>query len=1183
MRIEYIEESFTKLETDSTLQNLIAQANARYILYNTGEDEKNFPGYTIKDEQLNMLAFKYLNIGCNYFDSKIFTKASYSIEKASSILEYVHGSPNVQTKNKNLYGLISALGYYVSFQYSKSFILIKKLQSDTVISSLISHFLNRNFNQLLNEINQIVIGSEYSDEYITTNFDENDNTIRIYEIIIAKALNNCIKYYYTGDYELLRSAKQNLTDLQEISEIRGEPDIWWVIRLLILILDGFDEASLWSVLGKYFDTETELPLKYIQSLVYKTSCNITELFVTQRNSLPLILKGEEKGSIISIPTSSGKTRIGEISILNCIIDNPEAKILFIAPFRSLAYEIENSLDEIFGNLGISISHLYGGSLFSKLDEKIIEESTVIVATPEKSKALLRSNNEILSSIKLVIVDEGHLLGADKRLIINEMFYEELKFHVNKNNGEFLLLSAVLPNAKDLAEWLTSSSNNVYKENWRPSDERIGIMQWNGVSVDLNWQSTDTERNSFNANFILREELPRKPHQKEIHYFPESKNQAIAATAYKLKNFGPVLIFVGLKSSVFTIANEYVKCITVDDGDFEFKNKSNWQAFELACTESYGADSEWLKFARLGVFCHNADLLSDVRLPLERLMRSEKPRAIIATSTLGQGVNLGVSSVIFSTIYQASTAITKRDFWNIAGRAGRAYVDHEGKILVAQDVYLLNGVSVFRNNIFPKFSKYSQELKKIFKDISKGRLEFKPNLTLAKVKQTLSDDIPREIHNIFRTSHNERIKWEKNTIQEYFNKENIDEAESGCLRLIRVLKLLALKNGLSFENLIELLADNRISDIHKQSDEIDSLLDWIDDGLLALHNFNNIEGNDLSWVDEYFVKSLAYLQSKKFDDITGDEVIEFVKARIKGITKKVGIEKSEWENVVSSGIPINSDLQIEYKLDIVIEYVQKYKDEDKTVENRIRLLAKIENTINDINALKADFLRSSQYNEIRKMWLSGIPMSQITHLENAIDIITKHYSFNLPWVLNGISKKLLKRSLIEESDIIEELAILVELGLPSIKSVKIYQAGIRSRSSALEISDLFDDELWEKSIKTYKNDLVRHSDYYKEQVSKTASSWIELLVRFSKREHMKIKKVSNFSFGKVHQETKRLIARLINGEQYLFSPDFKVIKKIGKGSDIDFTEVNNLNGIYFDYDEDEEIWKMNCINPYIKFS
>ncbi|MCW1734597.1 DEAD/DEAH box helicase [Anaerorudis cellulosivorans] len=1117
MNIEHIEESYQVLESDSTLQNLIAQANARYILYNTGESQQNFPRYTIKDEQLNTLAFKYLNVGCNYFEKHNYTKAAHSLEKGAAILEYIHGSLNTQTKNKNLFCLISALAYYVSFQYSKSFILISKIQSDTTISSLISLFLSRHFDQLLSEIDQLLTDSSYDDEYLAEHFDEDDTT-KIYEIIIAKALNHYVQFYHTGNNEFLEIAKRNLIDLQDIAGIKGEPDIWWVIRLLLLIIEGFKESSLWHVLGHYFNIKDKFPLKYIQSLVYKNG-SITELFLTQRNSLPKVLNNEQNGSIVSIPTSSGKTRIGEIAILNCLVNEPDAKILFIAPFRSLAYEIENSLDEIFSNLDISVSHLYGGSLFSKLDEKIINESSVIVATPEKAKALLRSSKEILSCIKLVIVDEGHLFGANKRLIVNEMFYEELRYHIGLNGGKFLLLSAVLPNAEDLSEWLTGSSNNVYKENWRPSDERIGIMEWNGVSVNINWRSTDTERNSFNPNFIVRQELPKKPRQRKIRYFPADKNQAIATTAYKLRNFGPVLIFVGVKRSVFTLAREYEKCIQPEDGRFRFKNKANWKAFKLACIESYGEDSEWLRFAKLGIFCHNADLLSDVRLPLERLMRSEKPRVIIATSTLGQGVNLGVSTVIFSTLYQAREPITKRDFWNIAGRAGRAFVDHEGKILVAHDVS-------------------------------------------GKDKKT--------------------IDRERGNITSYLDKDNIDKAKSGCLALIRGLKIIALRNGVPFDVLLNLLAENRIAEIHEQSDEINDLLDWIDDGLLSLHNSNNIEGNKLEWVDEYFPQSLAYLQTQYYDDITGDEVLEFVKARIKGITRKVGEEKENWENVVSSGIPINSDLQIEDRMDEVIRFVQDYVIGGQTLEDLILLLENIENTINDINVLEGESIESVDSKEIRRKWLSGIAMSDISQHENAIKIITNHYSFNLPWILNGISKKLKKRDLTDEADVIEELAILVELGLPNIKSIKVYQAGIRSRSSALEIANLYEDELWEKSIKTYKQDLINHADFYKEQVSENAASWIDLLVKFSKREIIKIERVPNFKYGKVHKRTKRLIARLINDEQFLLSTDFSVINKIGEDSNVDFSNVNDLNGIYFDYDEKDNLWKMKCINPYIKF-
>ena len=661
-----------------------------------------------------------------------------------------------------------------------------------MISSLVSLFLNRKFDQLLSEIDKLITNSSYGDEYLAEHFEE-DNATKIYEIIIAKSLNYYVQFYQTGNKDFLEIAKKDLVNLQEVAAMRGEPDVWWVIRLLLLIIDGFKESSLWYVLGNYFNTEDKLPLKYIQSLVYKNG-SITELFLTQRNSLPKVLNNKQ-GSIVSIPTSSGKTRIGEIAILNCLLNEPKAKILFIAPYRSLAYEIENSFDEIFSNLDVSVSHLYGGSLFSKLDERIIDESSVIVATPEKAKALFRSNEDILSCIKLVIIDEGHLLGTDKRLIVNEMFYEELKYHV-KANGGFLLLSAVLPNAEDLSEWLTDSTDNVYKENWRPSDERIGIMEWNGVSVNLNWKSTDAERNSFNPNFIMRQKLPKKPKERIMHYFPENKNQAIASTAYKLRKFGPVLIFVGIKKSVFAIAREYEKCIQPEEQKFRFRNKANWRAFKLACIESYGEDTEWVKFAKQGIFCHNADLISDVRIPLERLMRSEKPRVIIATSTLGQGVNLGVSTVIFSTLYQSGNPITKRDFWNIAGRAGRAFVDHEGKILVAHDI-------------------------------------------------TKKDE--------------NKINWERKMISAYLNKSNIDRAESGCLELIRTLKTVAQLNGIAFDNLINLLAENRINEIDESLDEVNDLLDLIDDGLLSLHNSNNFEGNTLEWIDSYFTKSLAYIQ------------------------------------------------------------------------------------------------------------------------------------------------------------------------------------------------------------------------------------------------------------------------------------------------------------------------------------
>lgn len=1119
MNNDYLIKALESLEKDSVLQNLIAQANARYILYNTSEKPANFPSYTIQDEKLNLLAFQYLNIGCNLLGQQQGTRGIKALEKGASLLEYIHGSPEIKSELKSYYGLIAALSYYVCFQYSKSFILIGKIANETIVAQLISLFLNRKYSELLNLVNQIVVDKKYSDNSLAENFDKADSNRKIYELIIAKALNNFVKYFYSGNQQLLFTAKSLLQNLKEIAEIRSEPDIWWVIRLLLLITDGFTESSLWNSLGIYFNTKEGLAQKYIHSLTYKKPEGIYELFITQRNSLPKVINSENLGCIVSIPTSSGKTRIAEIAILDCLTKNENNKVLFIAPFRSLAYEIENSLDQVFYNVGISVSHLYGGNLFSKLDEKIIDESEVIVATPEKAKALLRGNSSVLKQIKLVIIDEGHLLGGNKRLIVNEMFYEELRYYIDKHNGRFLLLSAVLPNAEDLALWLTNSESTVFKQNWRPSDERLGILEWNRKTVSLNWESTDTERKSYNPRFIVSKKLPKKPRQRKIRHFPESKNQAIAATAYKLRKFGPVLIFVGLKASVFTMAREYLKCLNPSDSNFSYKNRNDWKAFELSCKESYGVDSEWFLFAQKGIICHHAGLVPDVRLPLERLMRKEKPLVIIATSTLGQGVNLGVSTVIFSTVYQAGQLISSRDFWNIAGRAGRAFVDHEGKILVALDT------------------------------VGKKSIQIRDNRKL---------------------------------IRNFFDKDLIDKAKSGCLMLIKTLKSFALNYHISFDYLIQLIASNNISNFNEDLEQIDQLLDWIDDGLLALHRIHNGEDeNNYNWIDNFFSTSLAFIQSHHYKGISGDEVIKFIKARTQGIIARVGNDRNKWNSIINSGIPLNSDLQIEEKLDQIVDVIQFYFLTGRTIDDKIDLLKLVENEIENINVLSEEYLKSSDRDLIRFNWLNAIPFSVISSLSYGVDIVTSYYSFSLPWVLNGIAKKLNLNSFFQEAEVVEELAILVELGLPNLKSVKIYQAGIRSRSCAKEISLFFEDELWEKNIKYYKHELVINSEFYKTTASEDAKTWIDLLSKFSKREISILKSVSNFNFEDVHEKTDRLLAREINGELYLMSPDFEFIYLVSE-TDVDFTSGINKDGVFFDYDKEYKVWRMNNLNPYLKF-
>ncbi len=240
-----------------------------------------------------------------------------------------------------------------------------------------------------------------------------------------------------------------------------------------------------------------------------------------------------------------------------------------------------------------------------------------------------------------------------------------------------MLSAVLPNPAHLAEWVTGNADNVIRSEWKPSAERFGLLRWQSDHVRIDWRG-DFE--SFNPRFVQSDLLGwgrrRNP-------FPNNKNEAVAATAARLASVGPVMIFSARANSIPGLAKATLMALGETPPEHPWP-EAVWKAFLATCEEELPEDSIELKSARCGVICHSNRLPSQVRMATERLMRSMPPKIIIASTTLGQGVNISISSVVVATPYIGRKPIDHRDFWNICGRAGRAFVDGEGKILYAID-------------------------------------------------------------------------------------------------------------------------------------------------------------------------------------------------------------------------------------------------------------------------------------------------------------------------------------------------------------------------------------------------------------------------------------------------------------------------------------------------------------------
>lgn len=84
----------------------------------------------------------------------------------------------------------------------------------------------------------------------------------------------------------------------------------------------------------------------------------------------------------------------------------------------------------------------------------------------------------------------------------------------------LLLSAVLPNANELADWVAADTSLVAKSEWKPALERLGLLLWDGNRVRLEWES---EGKPFNPNFVQKAPLG---FGKRRNMFPNNKKKLL---------------------------------------------------------------------------------------------------------------------------------------------------------------------------------------------------------------------------------------------------------------------------------------------------------------------------------------------------------------------------------------------------------------------------------------------------------------------------------------------------------------------------------------------------------------------------------------------------------------------------------------------------------------------------------
>ena len=408
-----------------------------------------------------------------------------------------------------------------------------------------------------------------------------------------------------------------------------------------------------------------------------------ELLVTER------FAQFDGNAIVTLPTSGGKTLIAEFAIAQALDSGPGLAI-YVVPYVALGNQVVDALKTHFPTS--ARIHAFFGGFKADADLSPIARREVIVATPERLDALLRTG-ELYEHLRIAIFDEAHVLENGTRGTRIEALITRLRMQqMAGRKFRLVLLSAVLSEVETLCQWLGPNTTNA-KSVWRPTVRRISIWQRSGR---LSWlyENDPMRPAGRRAGDILVQSVlpwpqPIYPTDK-FNQILSQKPRAYANASFLARYLvdllgGPILVVCATKATT----RELARALAAELPPLEVM-----PPVIIAITAYIEKKAKHLaplaKMLGRGVAYHNASLPMELRRKIEEAIRNREIRYTCATTTLAEGVDLPFrSTILFDWLIgfgDRQAPMPSLLFRNIAGRCGRAGEFVEGDTILFDNVF-----------------------------------------------------------------------------------------------------------------------------------------------------------------------------------------------------------------------------------------------------------------------------------------------------------------------------------------------------------------------------------------------------------------------------------------------------------------------------------------------------------------
>jgi len=340
--------------------------------------------------------------------------------------------------------------------------------------------------------------------------------------------------------------------------------------------------------------------------------NIDRLYTHQAQALAAAR--QRRNVVVVTPTASGKTLCYNLPVVQAILDDPDARALYLFPTKALAQDQMQELHALIGDLGADIrTFTYDGDTPGDARRKVREAGHVVVTNPDMLHTGILPHHtrwvKLFENLRFVVIDELHqyrgVFGSHVANVVRRL-RRVCRFY--GSDPVFICCSATIANPRELAEQIVRAPVTLVDDNGAPRGRKV-------VAV-------------YNPPVVNRELGIR-----------ESSVGAARA-------IGTKLLQAGVQTIVFAPSRVRVELLLR-----YLRDALKHRPGEPPKVEGY-----------------RSGYLPNERRAVERGLREGRIRGVVATNALELGIDIGGLDAAVLTGYPGTLASA----WQQMGRAGRRH-------------------------------------------------------------------------------------------------------------------------------------------------------------------------------------------------------------------------------------------------------------------------------------------------------------------------------------------------------------------------------------------------------------------------------------------------------------------------------------------------------------------------------